>query len=88
MKKINKKKYIISEIRLIDKKGRFTKEDFPNERYEFKFCLPPLKNFIFIILSYHNLSSLESNYFNVQTFEKNISILAMISFKIKYKYKY
>ena len=33
-----------------DKKGRFTKEDFPNERYEFKFCLPSLKNFIFIIL--------------------------------------
>ena len=33
-----------------DKKGRFTEEDFPNERYEFKFYLPSLKNFIFIIL--------------------------------------
>ena len=32
-----------------DKKGRFTKEDFSNERYEFKFCLPSLNNFIFII---------------------------------------
>ena len=32
-----------------DKKGRFTKEDFPNEKYEFKFCLPSFKNFIFII---------------------------------------
>ncbi len=33
-----------------DKKGRFTKEDYSNERYEFKLCLPSLKNFIFIIL--------------------------------------
>ena len=33
-----------------DKNGRFTKEEFNDERYEFQFCLPSLKNFIFIIL--------------------------------------
>ena len=33
-----------------DQKGRFTKEDYSNDSYEFKFALPTLKNFIFIIL--------------------------------------
>ena len=33
-----------------DKKGRFTKEDYSNDSYEFKLSLPSLKNFIFIIL--------------------------------------
>ena len=33
-----------------DQKGRFTKEDYSNESYEFKLALPSLKSFIFIIL--------------------------------------
>ena len=33
-----------------DKKGRFTKEDYSNDSYEFKLSLPSLKNFIFILL--------------------------------------
>ena len=33
-----------------DQKGRFTKEDYSNDSYEFKFALPTLKSFIFIIL--------------------------------------
>lgn len=33
-----------------DQKGRFTKEDYSNDSYEFKFALPALKSFIFIIL--------------------------------------
>ena len=33
-----------------DQKGRFTKEDYSNDSYEFKLSIPSLKNFIFIIL--------------------------------------
>ena len=33
-----------------DEKGRFTKEDYSNDSYEFKLSFPSLKNFIFIIL--------------------------------------
>ena len=33
-----------------DQKGRFTKEDYSNDSYEFKLALPSLKNFIFVIL--------------------------------------
>ena len=33
-----------------DPKGRFTKEDYSNDSYEFKLSIPSLKNFIFIIL--------------------------------------
>ena len=33
-----------------DQKGRFTKEDYFTDSYEFKFALPTLKSFIFIIL--------------------------------------
>ena len=33
-----------------DQKGRFTKEDYSNDSYEFKLSLPSLKNFIFIIM--------------------------------------
>ena len=33
-----------------DKKGRFAKEDYSNERYEVSLCFPSLKNFIIIIL--------------------------------------
>ena len=33
-----------------DQKGRFTKEDYSNDSYKFKFALPTLKSFIFIIL--------------------------------------
>ena len=33
-----------------DQKGRFTKEDYSNDSYEFKFSVPSLKNFIFIIM--------------------------------------
>ena len=33
-----------------DQKGRFTKEDFSNDSYEFKLALPSLRSFIFIIL--------------------------------------
>ena len=33
-----------------DQKGRFTKEDFTNDSYEFRLILPSLKNFIFILL--------------------------------------
>ena len=33
-----------------DPKGRFTKEDYSNDSYEFKLALPSLKSFIFIIL--------------------------------------
>ena len=33
-----------------DQKGRFTKEDYSNDSYEFKFGLPTSKSFIFIIL--------------------------------------
>ena len=31
-------------------KGRFAKEDFNNDSYEFRIIFPSLKNFIFIIL--------------------------------------
>ena len=33
-----------------DQKGRFTKEDYSNDSYEFKLSIPSLKNFIFIIM--------------------------------------
>ena len=33
-----------------DQKGRFTEEDYSNDSYEFKFSVPSLKNFIFIIM--------------------------------------
>ena len=33
-----------------DQKGRFTKEDYSNDSYEFKLTLPSLINFIFILL--------------------------------------
>ena len=33
-----------------DQKGRFAKEDFTNDSYEFRLIFPSLKNFIFIIL--------------------------------------
>ena len=33
-----------------DQKGRFTKEDYSNDSYEFKLALQSLKSFIFIIL--------------------------------------
>ena len=33
-----------------DQKGRFTKENYSNDSYEFKFALPTLKSFIFITL--------------------------------------
>ena len=33
-----------------DQKGRFTKEDYSNDSYEFKLSNPSLKNFIFIIM--------------------------------------
>ena len=33
-----------------DQKGRFTKEDFSNDSYEFKLALLSLRSFIFIIL--------------------------------------
>ena len=35
-----------------DQKGRFTKEDYSNDSYEFKFALPSLKSFIIIILHF------------------------------------
>ena len=33
-----------------DKKGRFTKEDLSDDRYEFRIFFPSLKNFFFIVL--------------------------------------
>ena len=33
-----------------DQKGRFTKEDFTNDSYEFRLILPSFKIFIFILL--------------------------------------
>ena len=33
-----------------DQKGRFTKEDYSNDSYEFRLIFPSLKNFIFIII--------------------------------------
>ena len=33
-----------------DPKGRFTKEYYSNDSYEFKLSIPSLKNFIFIIM--------------------------------------
>ena len=33
-----------------DKKGRFTKEDLSDDRYEFRIFFPSLKNFFFILL--------------------------------------
>ena len=33
-----------------DQKGRFTKEDYSNDIYEFRLIFPSLKNFIFIII--------------------------------------
>ena len=33
-----------------DQKGRFTKDDYSNDSYEFKLALPSLKNIIFVIL--------------------------------------
>ena len=33
-----------------DQKGRFAKEDYSNDSYEFKLSIPSLKNFIFIIM--------------------------------------
>ena len=33
-----------------DKNGRFMREDYSNDRYEFRFVLPSLKNLIFILL--------------------------------------
>ena len=33
-----------------DQKGRFTKEDYSNDSYEFKLSIPSLKNFSFIIM--------------------------------------
>ena len=33
-----------------DKKGRFAKDDYSDERYEFKLWLPSFKNFIFNII--------------------------------------
>lgn len=33
-----------------EQKGRFTKEEYSNDSYEFRLIFPSLKNFIFIIL--------------------------------------
>ena len=55
-----------------DKKGRFTKEDISDDRYEFKILFPSFKNF-FYCTSYHNFSSLDDNYFKMQNFRKDIS---------------
>ena len=56
-----------------DKKGRFTKEDLSDDRYEFRIFFPSLKNFFLYCASYYNFSSLDHNYFKMQDFRKDIS---------------
>ena len=42
-----------------DKKGRFTKEDLSDDRYEFRIFILSLKNFFFIVLLIIIFHSLE-----------------------------